>query len=189
MAENNLDFYPVIYCSEDNGLTWHYLATIASNPFGKTLISYPALLALSDGRILSTLGSCRGALWVCVSFSDDGGLTWSEPKRITRWGTSPYPVLLNDGRILIVYAWRETPPLGIRGKISDDGGKTWSEEFIIRGGGASGDLGYPVATQLDDGRIFVAYYFNVDDDVARGGKLGDFPGGRRFLAGTTFYLD
>ena len=188
MAEDFLE-HAIVYCSEDDGLTWHYLSTIARDPFGEVHYGYPALLALPDGRIMSTLGMMTfrgGVRWVGVTFSDDGGLTWSEPRRITRWGTSPYPVLLKDGRILIVYAWRRTPPYGIRGRVSDDGGLTWSEEFIIRGDGAGPDLGYPVATQLDDGRIFVAYYFNVYDDVARERNLR---GGRRFIGGTTFYLE
>ncbi|UCE10706.1 MAG: exo-alpha-sialidase, partial [Candidatus Thorarchaeota archaeon] len=142
-----------IYCSEDNGISWYYLSTIGRDIFNEVHLGYPTLLGLPDGKILCTLGalSPNGVRWNSVTFSDDNGLTWREPKRITRWGTSPYPVLLDDGRVLMVYAWRETEPYGIRGKVSDDLGETWSKEFIIRGDAAGWDLGYPVATQLANG--------------------------------------
>jgi hypothetical protein len=39
--------------------------------------------------------------------------------------------------------------------VSEDDGATWSAEAIL--GDYGGDLSYPVATQLDDGRIFTAY--------------------------------
>ena len=42
------------------------------------------------------------------------------------------------------------------------------------------DIGYPVATQLDDGRVFVAYYYMIAD--------GNNFGGSRFIAGTSFRL-
>ena len=64
--------------------------------------------------------------------------------------------------------------------ISDDNGKTWSEEFIIRDDASSSDIGYPVGCQLDDGRIFVAYYYTRAD--------GNRFGGTRYIACTTFQI-
>ena len=41
---------------------------------------------------------------------------------------------------------------------------------MVRDDGEYGpDLGYPVATELDDGRVFTAYYFVEDDGNAFGG--------------------
>ncbi len=178
-----------LFCSEDNGLTWRYLSTVARDIYKEVTLAYPTLLALPDGRILCTLGalSPNGVRWNSVTFSDDGGLTWSEPKRITRWGTSAYPVLLKDGRIVVVYAWRESRPLGIRGKVSEDMGETWSDEFIVRGDAAGWDLGYPVATRLDDGTVFAVYYYNIDDEVYRERDCKKC--GRRFIAGTYFTVE
>ena len=57
---------------------------------------------------------------------------------------------------------------------------TWSEEFVLRDDGSCDDLGYNVATQLPDGRIFTAYYFTQED--------GNAFGGSRHIAGTFFRL-
>ena len=75
---------------------------------------------------------------------------------------------LRDGRIVVLFA-RRTRPAGIGLFVSEDDGATWSAEAIVRDDGSGGDLGYPVATQLDDGRIFTAYYFMEDDGNNFGG--------------------
>ena len=92
---------------------------------------------------------------------------------------SPYPLLLSDGRIVVLYG-RRKPPYGIGGWVSDDEGATWSREFVVRDDANCSDLGYPVATELDDGRVFTTYYFNEDD----GNKVG----GTRFIAASTFRI-
>ena len=70
--------------------------------------------------------------------------------------------------------------MGIGGVLSSDGGKTWSKEFVIRDDASSGDIGYPVGAQLDDGRIFTAYYYTLPD----GNKFN----GTRFIASSSFRL-
>ena len=50
----------------------------------------------------------------------------------------------------------------------------------LRADSAGRDLGYPVATQLEDGRIFTAYYFTDAD--GNGGE------GARYIAGSHFRL-
>ena len=61
-------------------------------------------------------------------------------------------------------------------------GRTWSEEFIIRSDGCISDLGYPVGSRLEDGRIFTAYYFTKDE--GDGNKFG----GARHIAGSFFRI-
>ena len=72
------------------------------------------------------------------------------------------------------------PPYGLGLIVSEDDGATWSADAIIRNDGSGSDLSYPVATQLDDGRIFTAYYFMEDD--------GNNFGGTRHIAGSSFRL-
>jgi hypothetical protein len=212
-----------LYMSDDNGLSWEFIAPIARDPHGIWGYTYSALIMLPSGRLQcytmrQNINTSQGN-WACMTYSDDGGLSWTEPRPIGQLGyspwvtrrrtghysrprtvrdpagrpmqtyeplptgaavcRSPYPLLLRDGRIVVLYG-RRKPPYGMGGWVSEDEGQTWSQEFVLRDDAHCGDLGYPVATELDDGRIFTAYYYNLDD--------GNEFGGTRFIAGSFFRL-
>ena len=54
-------------------------------------------------------------------------------------------------------------PRGILGVLSDDLGQTWSREFVLRGDAYTWDCGYQLLTELNDGRLFTAYYITTHD--------------------------
>jgi hypothetical protein len=192
-----------IYSSKDNGVTWQFLSRPVRDRSGDGIFLYETLLLMPNGDLhfysvhLSdkdvVVEGMKNAITLCVS--KDGGKTWTDPSPITGkgagvWGTvddsnvsykityrAPWPILLKDGRILLVFTRRKMPA-GIGGIISSDRGKTWSEEFIIRDGAKWWDIGYPVGAQLADGRVFISYYFNTQD--------GNEQGGTRFIAGSFF---
>ena len=204
----------LLYGSDDDGLTWEYLAEIARVPTGGGRPTYAGLLLLPSGRLLCFMLHIGGrGHFIGMNTSDTGGYSWSEVVPIVRWGhspwrarirawargaesppaylrgeaqvlgpprkhyRSPWPMLLSDGRILVLFA-RRMPPYGIGGIVSEDEGKSWSHEFIIRDDASSPDIGYPVATELDGGRIFAAYYYTEED--------GNPFGGSRFIGGSFF---
>lgn len=187
-----------LYASTDSGLSWQYRRHICESH------NYPALVLLKSGRVQCynyPLGMC---------YSDDGGKTWSKRKLIVPPGPSPWlpqdvfyeeelshrsptPLVLRDGRILVFFARRISPKRGIGVIVSEDGGATWSPDFILRDDASVyttttvhgitcdySDIGYPQATELEDGRIFTAYYYMLND--------GNNFGGSRFIAGTWFRL-
>ena len=189
-----------VYGSDDSGLTWEYLAEVARDPTGLGRPGYAGLLRLPSGRLqyytLAFYGHRNNIIQ--MNYSDDGGYSWSEPRPIVAWGQSPWaarrkpgvarggvyyrspwPLRLRDGRIVVLFG-RRKPPFGIGLVVSEDDGATWSAEAIVRDDGSGSDLSYPVATQLDDGRIFTAYYFMEDD--------GNNFGGTRHIAGSFFHL-
>jgi hypothetical protein len=190
-----------VYGSDDDGLRWEYLAEVSRDPTGCGGLSYPNLVMLPDGEIQCywlTVDATSNAMH--VAYSHDGGFSWSEGKPIVQWGRSPWgrskgtksddylpmkyyrspwPVRLADGRIVVVFG-RRLMPFGIGCVISEDNGRTWAPECVIRSDCSSADLGYPVAVQLEDGRIFTAYYMTLED----GNKFG----GTRFIAGSFFTL-
>lgn len=189
----------VLYGSDDQGLTWEYLAEIVRDPTGFGRPTYAGLLLLPGGRLQCytlNIGGLRNAIQLC--HSDDGGYSWSAPRPIVAWGgspwaarrpaaqaaagvhyRSPWPLRLRDGRIVVLFG-RRKPPFGLGLIVSEDEGATWSGEAVIRDDSAGPDLGYPVATQLEDGRIFTAYYFTRDD--------GNRFGGTRYIAGSFFRI-
>lgn len=192
----------VLYGSEDNGLTWHYVSEVMRDPTGHGRPVYANLMLLPSGRLQCYAlnnGGIRTALH--LNHSDDGGYTWSEPRSIVDWGQSPWtnlsrdpiwsgavsgpryrscwPLLLRDGRIAVLFDRRQLPG-GIGMIMSEDEGSTWSTEVVIRGDASDWDLGYVVGTELDDGRIFAAYYFMEED--------GNNFGGTRHMAASIFEL-
>lgn len=193
---------PMLYGTGDNGLTWDYLSTGPSDTSGYGRIEYPSVLQVPDGRLLLFTTNNQGTR-NCLQVAESvDGYSWSGYRPIVRVGTSPWlsrpvvgqstyqlpgnvlyrspwPMLLRDGRIAVIFA-RRKPPNGIGLIVSEDSGSTWSDEVILRDDAPSSDLGYPVATELDDERIFTAYYFNDE--------LGGEFGGPRFIAGTHFRL-
>lgn len=206
----------LLYGSDDDGLTWEYLAEIARDPTGDGRPTYAGLLLLPSGRLLCFVVQIGGqGNFVGMNYSDDGGYSWSQVVPIVRWGQSPWrsrqeagpreareqansggawalwrdrpwklyrspwPLLLRDGRILVLFT-RRKPPYGIGGLVSEDAGQTWSREFVIRHDASTPDIGYPVATELGDGRIFAAYYYTLED--------GSRFGGARFIAGSFFRI-
>src|SRR5688572_693136 len=193
---------PAIYESTDQGVTWTFRSKPMAGWSGSGHFNYSTLLLMPDGVLHcymlnintedETVEGLKNA--ISLTTSRDGGRTWSRAAPIVGAGRgswknphgtgfqyrSPWPILLRDGRILVVFA-RRRMPTGIGGIVSSDGGKTWSKEFVIRDDGQWWDLGYPVGTQLKDGRVFIAYYFPMPD--------GNKEGGTRHIAGSFFRLD
>lgn len=152
--------------SADEGKSWTFISLLPEGP-QEMGWNESALTETADGRILIMMRSApEGYLW--QSFSEDGGLTWSNPGKTPMWGHPPHLLTLPDGRILCTYGYRRTP-LGIRASLSADNGKTWqvNREFILRadGLGHAGDLGYPITKLLADGSLFTIYYLTLADNI------------------------
>jgi hypothetical protein len=186
-----------LYGTENGGMTWHCLSLIARDKAGVGRPTYANLIRLPDGKLQCYMLMIHGQFHaLCVSESRDC-FSWTEPRPIVRYGygpwagrwkknayqnvlyRSPWPLQLRDGRIIVIYARREYPA-GMGVIVSEDDGQTWSDPAIIRDDASGLDIGYPVATQLDDGRVFTAYYYMIDD----GNRLG----GTRYIAGSFFWL-
>ena len=193
---------PMLFGTGDNGLTWDYLSMARGDTSGFGRVEYPAVLKASDGRLLLFTTNNQGSR-NCLQVAESAdGYWWSDYRPIVRVGASPWlsrpvvpqspyqlpgnvmyrspwPMMLRDGRIVVIFARRKAPN-GIGLIVSEDDGSTWSDEVVLRDDAPSSDLGYPVATALEDGRIFTAYYFNDEP----GGEFG----GPRYIAGTHFRL-
>jgi hypothetical protein len=169
-----------------DGRTWTYLSAMPNHHVFS--LGEPNLAVMDDGRIVCLLrtdwpthlkdrwpehvggnGMTRdGYGWfVYQSESTDGGKTWTEPVQLPVWGHPPYMVKLASGSVVMVYGHRR-PPYSIRAILSRDGGRTWdlsTLKMLREFKPGNYDLGYPVATQLPDGRIFCAYYGYSTPDI------------------------
>jgi hypothetical protein len=126
------------------------------------MLIMPTAVWLPSGRMLAAarVQHPPNGLWTELYESDDGGRAWRFAGRLNDHGAPAQLVTLPDGRLCAVYGYRR-PPFGIRVRVSEDTeGRRWEPERILRGDGASDDLGYPRAGALPDGTVCTAYYFH-----------------------------
>lgn len=98
------------------------------------------VLAFAEGRVDGSADD--GNIDLLVKRSEDNGNTWSTPIKVYNDGENrcqnPAPVVLDNGRILLLFCWNERTPGSANGSgssghprrvmktYSDDDGKTWS---------------------------------------------------------------
>lgn len=147
-CDNGSTFSKVGECPLPDGFLWNQLHE-------------PHCVELCDGRLMGFIrthppvGSDH-SFTVFVTFSSDGGKTWSVPEKTGICGSPPHAHKLNDGRILLTYG-RRIEPYGIRGRIITPDGIISDEEIVIDDA-IDSDIGYPASAQLPDGRIVTVYY-------------------------------
>ena len=140
------------YFSDDDGLTWQRSSLVTSpdhegGGFHNGIrwnhgAAEPTVVELQDGRLWMIIRTSKDLHY--QSFSEDGGLTWSESTPSPFYGTITMPTIgrLKDGRLL--FLWSNTTPLpevnnttgvwddvftnrnAIHAAISADDGKTWT---------------------------------------------------------------
>jgi hypothetical protein len=187
---------PLVYRSMDDGTTFHFLSYVTpidESRYGGLNLMYPRGLMLPSGRLLCTLRLDRdwaGDMWTELYQSDDGGRTWGFLSRVSDFGAPSAPLLMSDGRLVMIYGSR-LPPAGIRAVVSEDDGATWSAEIIVRDDAGSWDVGYPRAWEAARGKIGAIYYFNSKDDALQIKPVGTLwgAGGVRFIARSFFSID
>lgn len=171
--------YPIRMArSEDDGTTWTPLEPIGD--FGG-IVAMSCLVHLTDGRYMALFhddgrflrgeGKRTGKWVVYGTMSDDGGLTWSEPRALLSHPTAhlcePWVVRSPDGEQLAMLLRENSRQLNSFVALSDDEGQTWSRlaELPVE---LTGDR--HVAKYAPDGRLVVTFR-----DMARGSPTyGDF---------------
>ncbi|MCA0010705.1 glycoside hydrolase [Mesorhizobium sp. B292B1B] len=187
---------PLVYRSTEDGTEFHFLSFITPRDdpdFSGMQRMYPRGIMLPSGRIVCTLRVDRnwsGDMWTEAFKSDDGGQTWQFLSRVNDFGAPGSPVLLNDGRLVVVYTYR-LPPYGMRAIVSEDEGETWGPEIIIRGDGGSWDIGYPRAWEVEPGRVGTVYHYNDINDPIQVKPADTLwgAGGVRYIARSIFSVD
>ncbi len=170
----------LIFCARtvDGGISFSRLSQIGQEPEGFAIM--PASVRLSETHILVAV-RCRGGgnspenwhtreNWLDLYASDDNGQTWHYKNRPVEntgsGGNPPTLTLLHDGRLCLIYGYRDAP-YRICAKLSGDAGETWSSEIVLRDNGGDHDIGYPRTVQRPDGTIVTAYYFDEEPDGER----------------------
>ena len=133
---------PVVYYSDDNGMTWRYVEREFTPPDkAGVLLQEPGVLELLDGRLWMWMRTDSGSQF--EMFSTDGGVSWTEPKAsVIASPRSPASIervpwsnellcVWNDHSGWHAYPKGKRTPLCIA--TSADEGKTWTKSRVIEG--------------------------------------------------------
>ncbi len=151
--------------SSDRGLTWPLIVPLAVST--SPIFEEPAITYLENGRLVSLLRTDNagwGNLYQTVS--EDEGHTWSRPERLDLWGYPADLLVLQDGRLLGTYGYRQLPT-GIRYCVSNHE-LAWSifdERILCADGHDGGELGYPSSVELKPGKILTLYYYTTRNEA------------------------
>jgi hypothetical protein len=155
--------------SGDGGKTWKVVGRVPVAPrTDPSNYHEPHVVELPSGRLVAAIrlqdapGKPLAAagipdFTVMQSESSDGGKTWSIPRWLGFKGSPPHLLRHSSGALVLTYGYRDKP-YGQRVAISRDEGRTWQADWILRGDGPDGDLGYPSTVELADGSLFTVCY-------------------------------
>lgn len=161
----------VLRRSEDGGQTWSDVITVMDR--GADHVGNPCPVVLESGRVLlvsqgTDIGSSPKVRHLFIQYSDDDGLTWSEPREVehnlwepewTHGAVGPgHAIQLkhgeHKGRIVVPSYYKIKSPEGVSGASymiwSDDEGATWhrSADFIENGNEST-------AAEFSNGDIYI----------------------------------
>jgi len=112
--------------SEDNGATWSFLSKVAYTDRGEENGNPPALVRLSDGRLVVAYGYRSYPLGIRAKISEDGGKSWSDEIVLRDDGLTwdlgyPRMVVRPDGKLVTLYYYnnRQYPEPHIEATIWD----------------------------------------------------------------------
>jgi len=148
--------------SADKGLTWKYGSVVATDRVAS--FNEASVYETPKGDIVAFLRTANMDDQACIARSTNGGKSFGNWEKMGFQGHPLQAMRLLDNRVLLVYGYRHQP-YGIRARIlnAECTDYATAPEIILRDDGGSTDIGYPWSIQLDDNRVLVIYYYNVDD--------------------------
>jgi len=161
--------------SEDKGLTWEYSCPVAADE--EVTFNETSVYETPEGDLVAFLRTANLDDQACISRSTDGGKSFQPWEKMGFQGHPLHALRLPDNRVLLVYGYRHEP-FSIRARIlnSECTDFATAPEIVLRNDGGTTDLGYPWSVQLDDKRVLVVYYYNIEN-------------GPRHIAGTLLEIE
>ena len=163
-------FRCVLLHSSDQGYTWHYRSTIATNPsIGQEGFDEPVMIQLSQGpnqgRLICLMRTGNRVDPIYQSQSDDEGKTWSLPFPLPLRGVDPDLIEMADGTLACSFGYRiiTDPPAPEHGNyvaFSTDQGETWSNLTYLPiepHAGVQRSTCYTSLREIEPGKLLVTF--------------------------------
>ena len=149
--------------SYDKGITWKYSGVVARDR--KVSFNETSVYETPKGDIVAFMRTANFDDQACIARSTDGGRTFKWESMGFK-GHPCHALRLPDNRVLLTYGYRHKP-YGIRARIlnAECTDFATAEEFVIRDDGGGFDLGYPWSVSLDNHRVLVVYYYNMNNGL------------------------
>lgn len=149
--------------SSDKGSNWQYYGEIASD--NEVSFNETSVYETPEGDIVAFLRTAGMDDQACIARSTDGGKSFKWESMGFR-GHPLNALRLPDNRVLLTYGYRHQP-FGIRARILNAECTDYAsaEEFILRDDGGSHDIGYTWPVLLDNNKVLVTYYFNIENGI------------------------
>jgi hypothetical protein len=146
--------------SRDKGLSWKYSSVVAEDE--KAEFNEASVLETPGGDLVVFLRTANYDDQACIARSKNGGKSFSWQGMGFK-GHPLHALPLPDKRVLITYGYRHKP-FGIRARIlnAECTDFATAPEIILRDDGGGTDLGYTWSVLLNNNRVLVCYYFNID---------------------------
>jgi len=145
-----------VFRSADGGQTWQLLSVVKS----EHEMSESGLAQLPDGRLVMITRPEGDITW-----SSDGGRTWTKPVAFGMRMFEPGLVVLRDGTLLCLHGSYGAG--GFRAIFSPDGGRTWVAPARNHGFAVDPSVyGYGRGIELPDGSV-LAVYIHTGGHTAR----------------------
>ncbi|MDF9798937.1 sialidase-1 [Catalinimonas alkaloidigena] len=175
LTENSKRTSNYLLISEDQGFTWKYSCPVAVDD--EVAFNETSIYETPKGDLVAFLRTANFDGQACIARSTDGGKSFQPWKSMGFKGHPLQAMRLPDKRVLLVYGYRHEP-LGIRARILNPECTDYATapEIILREDGGTTDIGYPWSVQLDEKRVLVTYYYNIED-------------GTRHIAGTILEIE
>jgi len=142
--------------SVDGGESWQAVGPVVA--MAGVDLQEPALARWPEGGLTVFHRTSGHEDRLVIATSCDGGGSFDPPVTIPIKGHPYDPLVLPDGRLLLIYGYRHEP-MGVRARLIEPGQAIEdAEEIVIRSDSPSRDTGYPSAVRLADGRILIATY-------------------------------
>ena len=153
--------FSLIFYSDDYGNTWKQSTT----PIMGRKVVQPSIVQLQDGSLMALMrnnGWCINLNKMLISFSKDGGNTWSPTiphKKLPNYSSSLSIIKLQYGkhRGLLALAYNNNLlRSNLTLALSEDNGNTWKQKVLEQSKGIE-TFEYPSITQATNGKIYISF--------------------------------